>query len=81
MRYSSHPNRTYCETLEEMRNCLKTLNIAPLAGLIEECQIYGNRMEASLWDQRDMESAEKHYKALKKKIKKLEEEYEELEED
>jgi hypothetical protein len=45
-------NRTLCSVLEEMRSCYKTRNFAPLKGLIEEAQIYGNRMEAKLFDVR-----------------------------
>jgi hypothetical protein len=47
-------NRTYCDTLEECRNILKHMNVFNykksvyiLHSLIEECQTYGNRMEAA----------------------------------
>ncbi len=40
--------RVFCDLLEEMRVCFKTYNFGPIAGLIEEIQIIGNRMEAGL---------------------------------
>jgi len=43
-------NRTLCSVLDEMRKCYETRNFAPLHGLIEEAQTYGNRMEAKLSD-------------------------------
>ena len=46
-------NRTLCDVLEEMRLSTKTLNFASMAGLIEEAQHMGNRMEAAIEDQRD----------------------------
>ena len=73
MPYFSPPNRTLCDTLEEMRTCIKTLNFALLASLIEEAQCYGNRMESALYDQKDFEYGEKEYKKLKIKIKEAEE--------
>jgi uncharacterized protein Yka (UPF0111/DUF47 family) len=38
-----------------MRECYKTRNFAHLLGLIEEAQVMGDRMEAALEDQRDIE--------------------------
>ncbi len=74
----SFPNRTMCEALREMRECYKTYNFAPIAGLIEEVQSMGNRMEAALSDKHDLGSARKRYKELKKEIVKLEREVEKL---
>ena len=51
----SFPNRTLCEVLTEMRACYKTRNFASLAGLVEEAQSMGNRMEARIDDIKDVE--------------------------
>ena len=48
-----YPNRTMCGVLEEMRQCYKHLNFAPLPGLIEEAQTLANRMESGLGDKQD----------------------------
>ena len=48
-----YPNRYLCNVLDEMRACIKTLNFSYLAGLIEEVQTMGNRMEAKLEDMDD----------------------------
>lgn len=77
MAYFSSPNRTLCDVLEDMRRCHKTLNFALLSSLIEEVQTIGNRMESALWDQKDFESADKLFKQLKVKIKKMESKLEE----
>jgi len=61
-------NRTLCAVLDEMRACYKTRNFAPLMGLIEEAQTYGNRMEAKLSDVQDYETLKKRYKALQEKM-------------
>lgn len=61
-------NRTLCDVLKEMRACYDTRNFAPLMGLIEEAQTYGNRMEAKLYDVRNYENLKKRYKALQKKV-------------
>jgi len=79
-RYYSHsyPNRTMCEVLDEMRECYKSRNFAPVLGLIEEVQIMGNKMEASLNDKKDLEAMREQrskmneeLEALQKKINKL----------
>src|ERR1700689_2514946 len=64
-------NRTLCSVLEEMRQCYKTRNFAPLPGLIEEAQTYGNRMEAKLYDVEHYESLRERYKELEKKVDEL----------
>jgi len=61
-------NRTLCAVLEEMRICYKTRNFTPLLGLIEEAQIYGNRMEAKLSDVKDYEKLKERYKELRRKM-------------
>jgi len=61
-------NRTLCAVLEEMRICYKTRNFTPLLGLIEEAQIYGNRMEAKLSDVKDYEKMKVRYKELQQKM-------------
>jgi len=74
------PNRLLCAVLDEMRECVKTLNFSYLPGLIEEAQSLGNRMEAHLYEIKDFNRLHKDIKVLKKKKKKLEEKVEELEE-
>ena len=75
------PNRLLCAVLDEMRDCVKTLNFSYLSGLIEEAQSLGSRMESHLYDIKDLNHLHKDIKALEKKKKKLEEEVEELEEE
>ncbi len=41
-------SRTICATFAAMRACDQTRNYAPMVGLIEEAQIYANKMEAGL---------------------------------
>ena len=67
------PNRTICDVLSSMRECTKTLNFSYLSSLIEEAQHLVNRMEASLWDQKDFKYAQKRHKKLKHEIAKMEE--------
>ena len=74
------PNRLLCTVLDEMRECVKTLNFSYLSGLIEEAQSLANRMESHLYDIKDLNRLHKDIKALKKKKKKLKEEVEEVEE-
>ena len=74
------PNRLLCAVLDEMRECVKTLNFSYLSGLIEEAQTLGSRMEAHLYDIKDFNRLHKDVKALEKKKKKLKQEVEELEE-
>jgi len=65
------PNRTMCSVLEEMRALNKTRNYGPLAGLIEEVQSMGNRMEAGLYDGNDLKYDRKRHEELKEEIKEL----------
>ena len=60
------PNRTLCDVLAEMRKANETRNYSYFAGLIEEVQSIGNRMEAGLYDKSDLESIQKRVKNLRK---------------
>lgn len=71
MYYHRSINRTMCDVLEDARNSLKTLNLSPMAGLLEEIQIMSNRMESALYDQKDYKQAMEEYKDIKEEIKKL----------
>ena len=64
-------NRTLCSVLDEMRKCYETRNFAPLAGLIEEAQTYGNRMEAKLQDVKQYSRLKARYKKLKERVSRL----------
>ena len=68
--------RTLCDVLEEMRQCVKTLNFSYLTSLIEEGQSMGNRMEAKLETMKEYESLLKEIKRLEKIRDKLREESE-----
>lgn len=72
------PNRTLCDVLKEMRKCQETHNYSYLPSLIEEAQHMGNRMEAALYDKKDLEHYQREVKKLKKEIKTLKEEKEKL---
>ena len=76
-----YPNRTMCDVLREMRDCYKSRNFAYLLGLIEEAQSMGNRMEAGLEDQRDLEELREEKSKLKKEIFQLRKEKKELKND
>lgn len=65
------PNRTVCSVLSEMRECTKTQNYSYLLGLIEEVQTLVNRMEASLFDKKDMKYDIERHRKLKKEIKEM----------
>lgn len=67
-------HRYLCTVLDEMRECIKTVNFSYLLGLIEEAQTLANRMEARLFEMKDYERLHKDIRDLKKKKKKLEEE-------
>jgi len=64
-------NRTLCDVLKEMRNCVKTNNFSYLAGLIEEAQSMGNKMEAALADQSSATRAREVIKEAKKELREL----------
>lgn len=71
-------NRTLCSVLEEIRKAYETRNFSYLLGLVEEAQSLGNRMEAALWDQRDITTLSQERSKLKKEVKALKEEKEAL---
>ena len=76
MTYYLH--RTLCDVLEEMRSCWKTRNFAPMAGLIEEAQGMGNKMEASLYEIKDLNKLREDYLQARKDMKKLQAEKKKL---
>lgn len=65
------PNRTLCDVLEDMRKANKTHNYSYLLGLIEEAQVFGNRMEAALGDNRDIKQLNEERSKLRKEVKAL----------
>lgn len=65
------PNRTLCEVFEEMRKCVETRNFSYLLGLIEEAQTLANRMEAALWDQKELKNIRDKIRDAKDKLKEL----------
>ena len=73
-------SRYLCDVLQDMRECIKTLNFSYLRGLIEEAQTLGGRMEARLYEMKDFDRLHEEIRALKKKKKKLEKEVEVLNE-
>jgi len=52
--YRYSPNRFLCDIFTDMRKAVEMLRFDLIPGLIEEAQIYGNRMEAKLDDQNDI---------------------------
>jgi hypothetical protein len=71
--YSSYGlNRTMCDVLNELRKCYETRNFANMLSLVEEVQSMGNRMEAALYDIKDLKSLHKDIKKAKKELKALE---------
>lgn len=76
MNYYRH--RFLCDILQEMRVCCKTLNFSSLLGLVEECQVLGNRMENALEQQRDILQMDEEWTQKKKKLEALEKEIKEL---
>ena len=67
-----------CDVLNEMRKCSETGNYSYLLGLIEEVQTMGNRMEAALEGNNDIESGRRIVKELKNEIEELREKKDEL---
>lgn len=65
------PNRTLCDVLKEIRKCYETRNFSYLAGLVEEVQTLGNRMEAALWDQHELKNIRKSIKEAKLELTQL----------
>ena len=65
------PNRLLCTVLDEMRDCVKTVNFSYLLGLIEEAQSLASRMESHLYDMKDHDRLLDDIRDLKKKKKNL----------
>lgn len=74
-------NRTMCDVLAELRTCYKTRNFAAMLALVEECQSMGNRMEAALYDVKDLKSVREDVKKAKKELKVLKDKIEKSEGD
>ena len=74
-------HRYVCDVLAEMRTTTETLNFAVLLSLIEECQTMVNRMEAKLWEMKDIEDLHQEIKDLKKKKKEFENDLKKQEEE
>lgn len=74
------PSRTLCEVLEEMRKLYETRNFSAMLGLIEEAQIYANRMEGGLGDKNNYEYYRDERKKLELEVRKLNREIAESEE-
>ena len=66
-----YTNRYICTVLEEMRACFKTLNFAPIPGLIEEAQVMADRMESSIEDKNDLDNMHDRRTELRAELKKL----------
>jgi len=64
-------NRLLCDVLDDMRLCDKSRNYSALKGLIEEAQIYGNRMEQALQSQKDILKLETRISELKRDHRQL----------
>jgi len=84
MDYYGH-NRPLCDVLADMRKllALKTWHETTgelLLSLVEEVQILGNRMEASLYDVNDLESLHDNIKTKKFQLKELQKEINEINE-
>lgn len=85
MYFGFGPNRLVCSVLEEMRSQLNALNktnwehYKSFTGLmIEEVQTLVNRMESGLEDWSDIQDMQQDKAKLKKRIKQLRAEKEEL---
>ena len=69
------PRRTYCDVLIEMRALLDNISFynykktaSVLKMLTEECQVYGNRMEAGLGYEKDLHKLHEKRKKLLKEL-------------
>ena len=81
-----HPNRYWCNVLEECRIALKKLDIVNIElfkkqidMLLEELQVYGNRMEAAIHDKHDLHRFHNEASKTEKELKTLHMQKEELE--
>lgn len=75
---SYYLSRTLCDVLEEMRKCNETRNYSYLPGLISEAQSMANKMEAGLGDKSDLVRMKEDWSELKKQIKELQKEKDDL---
>jgi chromosome condensin MukBEF complex kleisin-like MukF subunit len=72
---SSIGSRTFCDCLQEMRDYINTLGKLTdnqrdyLRSLIEENQTYGNRMEAAIYDYKEVLHSAKNLKGVERKIR------------
>ncbi len=73
-----HSNRVLCSVLDEIRKLDSTKNYSSLLSLIEEAQAMANRMEAALYDKKDLFRARDEVRVLKEEIKLLREEKQNL---
>ena len=66
-------NRPLCDVLEDMRKITKShnINMDLLRSLVEEAQVFANRMESSLEDVRDLEHLHSRRKELSDEIQEL----------
>ncbi|RLD64909.1 MAG: hypothetical protein DRI84_07940 [Bacteroidetes bacterium] len=69
--FHSFPNRTACSVLESMRDLDKTKNYSSLLSMVEELQLFFDRMEAALGDKRDIKEWNIKRHKLKIEIKEL----------
>lgn len=81
-------NRTLCGTLWDMREVIKILkeetknrNFDILSSLVEEIQVYANRMESALSDFKTSKELKEEYKSMKKELELLYEEKPHLKDD
>ena len=81
-----YPNRYYCSVLKECRKALEKLNVFTVfffkkqfAMLLEELQVYGNRMEAAIQDKADLHRYHSEAKVVHDELKVLNMNKEELE--
>ena len=81
-----HPNRYWCNALDNCRIALKKLNILnifffkkQIAMLLEELQVYGSRMEAAIDDKQDLHRFHNEASHTEKELKTLRMQKEELE--
>lgn len=65
-------NRTWCDCLRGIRDCSKTMNFGPVGSLVEELQVYGDRMESALADNKDLLELNIKLSEAKASLKKLE---------
>ena len=72
-------HRYACDVLSELRGVVKTLRFDRLPGLVEELQTMYNRMEAQLYEYRDMGYDLARAKELSSTIELLEEQVKTIE--